>query len=111
MKSEPEKERACLVREIVANRRIRKPEGDQLKYRISLCKRIFSELTQFEPGQWLRMYEALCEIDFPEPEVIALRDQISRLLGKWHGLAKTRGVVIPGTEPKVNRGDAETRRS
>lgn len=95
MKTEVTKENRELVRELVANLRITKPVGDQLKYRVALCRKIWTELDRLESTHWLRLYEALAAVDFPEPDVAALRDQVSRRLATRHKLREMRDIIIP----------------
>jgi hypothetical protein len=101
MADDADKLRAYLVRELVANLKIRKPVGAQSKFRLSLCQQFYSELDHLQPTHLLRAYEALCDVDFPEPDTAALRDVISRRLYVIGRLKDSSGVMIPGREKYV----------
>lgn len=92
---EATKERAYLVRELIANLEIVKPEGDQATLRQRLCQRLYTELAQLTHSQVLRAYEALCRVQFPEQHAHALRDQLARRIGLFHHLKRVRSIEIP----------------
>lgn len=105
------KQRAYLVRELIANLKIRKPAGDQATFRIRLCQKFYSELDQLQPTHLLRAYEALADVDFPEPDTAALTDHIARRLAVLGKLKTYRNVIIPGREKHTPKPGAEPARA
>lgn len=89
---------AYLVRELIANLKVRSPGRIQATFRQRLCQKFYSDLNQLKPTHLLRAYEALCALDFPDPDTAALRDHVTRLLVAQQRLTDFRAVTIPGRE-------------
>lgn len=105
------KQRAYLVRELIANLRLRKPAGDQATFRLRLCQKFYAELDQLQPTHLLRAYEALTAVDFPDPDTAALTDHVARRLGVLSKLKSYRNVIIPGRDKHVPPAGGEPPRA
>lgn len=89
------KEQRILIRTLEANLKIKKAEGAQLVFRGELCKKVFLELDRLESSHILRVYEALCSVEFPDDDARALRDMLARKEYRFLNLRAASKVTIP----------------
>lgn len=87
---------AGLVRDVIAVAGIDYTADDvEERFRDSLFKKAYTVVPAMDVAHVRRIYEALCDMEFPTKSALALRRQTMITLGRIHGLKDFRNVKMP----------------
>jgi len=100
------KEDAGLVRDIVAMCGVDFPTNWERDLRDGLFRKAFTLVPKMETHHVRRINEALCEMDFPTPTALALRQATLTHLAQHHDLKKFRKVNLPNIAVPQHAGSA-----
>lgn len=89
-KNQELKEQSVLIRTVEANLKVAVPDDEELKFRASLLTCAATRAAELPTGFVVRLYEAACEVKFPEPAVTGFRLALQRILGQTLDLRKYR---------------------
>lgn len=75
-------EQTRLVRAVEANLKVVTQDPEELRFRTSLIRKVSADLPHINSSLVTRIYEAVCEIEFASPEIVALRKQLQAAIGR-----------------------------
>ena len=75
-------EQTRLVRIIESNLKVKTDDPEELRFRASLLRKTEAALATMNPSLVTRIYEAVCEVDFPKPEITSLRKKLQTAIGR-----------------------------
>jgi hypothetical protein len=75
-------EQTRLVRSLEANLKVITQDPEELRFRGSLIRKVSADLHSINSSLVTRIYEAVCEIEFASPELVALRKQLQATIGR-----------------------------
>ena len=85
-KNEELQAQSQLVRSIESNLKIKSPDALGLRFRGSLLLAATAQLDALNSQLVTRLYEAVCEVDFPKDEVCDFRNALQNKIAKVHSL-------------------------
>lgn len=88
-------EHTRLVRTVEANLKVVAPDPEEVRFRASLLRLTESSLPGMNPSLVTRLYEAVCAMEFPKPEIIELRKKLQATIGKNFDLRSHRPPQAP----------------
>jgi hypothetical protein len=92
------KEDAGFVRDLVALVGIDYPTNFERDLRDGMFRKAFTLVSTMETVHIRRLNESLCEMEFPTPAALALRQAVMVKLAQHHDLKKYRKVNMPTIE-------------
>jgi len=87
-KNDEIKGQSLLVRSVAAALSVKVPSPREVTIRGALLRRAAADLATMPSGLLIRFYEAACDCDFPDADVVAFRLACSRMLAKVLNLAE-----------------------
>lgn len=87
-KNEELKGQSLLVRSVAACLGVKVPSAREINIRGAMLRRAAADIPTMPPGLLIRFYEAACDCDFPDADVVAFRLACARNLAKVLGLAE-----------------------
>ena len=69
-------EHTRLVRAVESNLKVTTQDEMELRFRSSLIRKTITDLPKINPSLVTRLYEAVCDVDFPAPDLIELRQKL-----------------------------------
>jgi hypothetical protein len=79
-KSEELKGQTLLVRTVAASLEIKVPDETEKRFRGSTLRKAAAEIKSYPAALVIRLYEAACNVDFPDPDVTAFRHACQPIL-------------------------------
>jgi len=89
-KNEELQAQSQLVRSIESNLKIKSPDALGLRFRGSLLRAAIAQLDQLNSAFVTRLYEAVCEVEFPKEDVCELRNSLQNKIASIHSLKRYR---------------------
>jgi len=86
-KNEALQGQSLLVRAVASALEIRVPGNLDKRFRSSLLRRAKADIAALPPGLLIRLFEAACSADFPDPDVVEFRQACERALAGPLGLS------------------------
>src|SRR5688572_19246825 len=79
-----------LVRTVESNLRVKTDDPAEIRFRSSLFNLATEQLAAMNSTLVTRLYEAVCGVEFPKPEMIEFRKKLQFQIGKNMSLAAHR---------------------
>jgi hypothetical protein len=89
-------EHTRLVRTVESNLKVKTEDAGEIRFRSSLFNAASAQLSAMNPTLVTRLYEAVCGVEFPKPEMIEFRKKLQFQIGKNMGLAAHRTPAAKG---------------
>jgi hypothetical protein len=83
-------EHTRLVRTIESNLKVKTEDPAEIRFRGSLFNLAATQLAAMNSTLVTRLYEAVCDVEFPKPEMIEFRIKLQFQIGKNMSLAAHR---------------------
>ena len=83
-------EHTRLVRTVESNLKVKTDDPDDNRFRGSLFNLASKQLAAMNSTLVTRLYEAVCDVEFPKPEMIEFRKKLQFQIGKNMSLASHR---------------------
>jgi hypothetical protein len=87
-KNEELKGQSLLVRSVAATLSVKVPSAREITIRGAMLRRATADIPTMPPGLLIRFYEAACDCDFPDADVVAFRLACARILARVLDLAE-----------------------
>lgn len=87
-RSEELKGQTLLIRTVAACLSIKVPDETEKRFRGTLLRKAACEIKAYPANLLIRLYEAACDVDFPDPDVTAFRHACEPILAGHLELAK-----------------------
>lgn len=88
-----------LVRDIEAWCRTTCANDRERNFRDALFRKAYATLREMQIPHVRRINEALCDMEFPSPTALGLRERIVDYLAVHHDLKKYRNISMPQVAP------------
>jgi hypothetical protein len=75
-------EHTRLVRTVESNLKLKLEDRGEIAFRAALLARTADTIAAMNQTLVTRLYEAVCEVDFPHPEIIDFRRNLQRQIAK-----------------------------
>lgn len=75
-------EQTRIVRILESNLKVKTEDPQELRFRASLLRKIEADLGTMNPSLVTRLYEAVCEVEFPKPEIFNFRKTLQLAIGR-----------------------------
>ncbi|MDP3851986.1 MAG: hypothetical protein U1E02_26640 [Hydrogenophaga sp.] len=85
-------EQTRLVRAVEANLKVVTQDPEELRFRGSLLRKAAADLPLINPSLATRLYEAVCDVDFAQPEIVTLRKSLQAAIGTQLNLKEHRAA-------------------
>ena len=83
-------EHTRLVRTVESNLKVKTEDPAEIRFRSSLFNLAAKSLPAMNSTLVTRLYEAVCDVEFPKPEMIEFRKKLQFQIGKNMSLANHR---------------------
>lgn len=71
-----------LVRTVESNLKLKLEHAGEIRFREALLAHAATAITSMNQGLITRLYTAVCEVEFPKPEIISFRQLLQRQIAK-----------------------------
>ena len=83
-------EHTRLVRTVESNLKVKTDDSAEIRFRSSLFNLAGKQLSAMNSTLVTRLYEAVCDVEFPKPEMVDFRKKLQFQIGKNMSLAAHR---------------------